>query len=64
MIGLAHHERVDEALYDDFETEKAREVCLFSWSAFAESLVLIFARDMVRLRKEKCVIIRQCWGDR
>lgn len=26
MIGLAHHERVDEALYDDFETAKAREV--------------------------------------
>ncbi|XP_051118431.1 DNA topoisomerase 6 subunit B isoform X2 [Andrographis paniculata] len=25
MIGLAHHERVDEALYDDFETAKARE---------------------------------------
>lgn len=29
MIGLAHHERVDEALYDDFETAKAREVPLF-----------------------------------
>lgn len=28
MIGLAHHERVDEALYDDFETAKAREVPL------------------------------------
>lgn len=25
MIGLAEHGRVDEALYDDFETEKARE---------------------------------------
>lgn len=25
MIGLANHERVDEELYDDFETAKARE---------------------------------------
>ncbi|XP_015161050.1 DNA topoisomerase 6 subunit B-like isoform X2 [Solanum tuberosum] len=25
MIGLADHERRDEALYDDFETSKARE---------------------------------------
>ncbi|GFP94420.1 DNA topoisomerase 6 subunit b [Phtheirospermum japonicum] len=25
MIGLADHERVDEALYDDFETAKARD---------------------------------------
>lgn len=30
MIGLADHERVDEALYDDFETAKAREVHLIS----------------------------------
>lgn len=29
MIGLANHERVDEELYDDFETAKAREVHLF-----------------------------------
>lgn len=28
MIGLADHERVDAALYDDFETDKAREVCV------------------------------------
>jgi hypothetical protein len=27
MIGLVDRERVDEALYDDFESEKAREVC-------------------------------------
>lgn len=27
MIGLADRERVDEELYDDFETAKAREVC-------------------------------------
>lgn len=27
MIGLADHERRDEALYDDFETAKARETC-------------------------------------
>lgn len=26
MIGLVDRERVDEALYDDFESEKAREV--------------------------------------
>lgn len=28
MIGLVDRERVDAALYDDYETEKAREVCL------------------------------------
>lgn len=45
MIGLAHHERVDEALYDDFETAKAREVTLIYFvfcSAFVESLILVF----------------------
>ncbi|GKD53418.1 DNA topoisomerase 6 subunit B [Tanacetum coccineum] len=26
MIGLIDHERIDEALYGDFETDKAREV--------------------------------------
>lgn len=26
MIGLVDRERVDEALYDDFESVKAREV--------------------------------------
>lgn len=26
MIGLVDRERVDEALYDDFESAKAREV--------------------------------------
>lgn len=26
LIGLADHERRDEALYDDFESAKAREV--------------------------------------
>ncbi|TKY58425.1 DNA topoisomerase 6 subunit B [Spatholobus suberectus] len=31
MIGLVDHERVDAALYDDYETEKVREVieCAF-----------------------------------
>lgn len=29
MIGLADYERVDEALYDDFESAKAREVHLY-----------------------------------
>lgn len=58
MIGLAHHERVDEALYDDFETAKAREVRLFICSAFVESLVLVFACDMVRLHKEKFFVIQ------
>jgi hypothetical protein len=28
MIGLVDRERVDAALYDDFESEKAREVML------------------------------------
>lgn len=27
MIGLIDRERIDEALYGDFETVKAREVC-------------------------------------
>ncbi|KAJ0851637.1 putative DNA topoisomerase (ATP-hydrolyzing) [Helianthus annuus] len=27
MIGLIDRERIDEALYGDFETDKAREVC-------------------------------------
>ena len=27
MIGLVDRERVDAALYDDYETVKAREVC-------------------------------------
>ena len=30
MIGLVDRERVDEALYDDHETAKAREVCYAS----------------------------------
>jgi hypothetical protein len=36
MIGLIDRERVDAALYDDFETEKAREVCCvqFYFTAF------------------------------
>lgn len=28
MIGLTDQDRVDEELYDDFETAKAREVCV------------------------------------
>lgn len=32
MIGLVDRERVDEALYDDFESEKAREVILTTLS--------------------------------
>lgn len=28
MIGLADHQRIDEALYDDYESAKAREVCV------------------------------------
>lgn len=28
MIGLIDRDRVDEALYDDYETAKAREVCI------------------------------------
>lgn len=28
MIGLVDRQRVDEELYDDFETTKAREVCI------------------------------------
>lgn len=30
MIGLVDRERVDAELYDDYETDKAREVCLLS----------------------------------
>lgn len=28
MIGLVDRERVDAQLYDDYETAKAREVCV------------------------------------
>lgn len=31
MIGLVDRERIDAALYDDFETVKAREVCSISF---------------------------------
>ena len=34
MIGLVDRERIDEELYDDFETAKAREVCMFLWVHF------------------------------
>lgn len=34
MIGLANHERVDEELYDDFETAKAREVHFILFQCF------------------------------
>ncbi|XP_047955116.1 DNA topoisomerase 6 subunit B isoform X1 [Salvia hispanica] len=37
MIGLANHERVDEALYDDFETDKAREKRLAKEARFQET---------------------------
>lgn len=40
MIGLSHHERVDEALYDDFETAKAREVSALFLN-FHLSMVLV-----------------------
>lgn len=36
MIGLADHERRDEALYDDFETAKAREKRLAKEARFLE----------------------------
>lgn len=32
MIGLIDRERVDEELYDDFESAKAREVFLLCFS--------------------------------
>lgn len=39
MIGLAEHERVDEELYDDFESAKAREVCMQTKHEFKELCV-------------------------
>lgn len=42
MIGLGHHERVDEALYDDFETDKAREVPLLFYLALVSDLVYLY----------------------
>lgn len=45
MIGLVDRERVDAALYDDYETEKAREVCLILllllWFLYSDILVWI-----------------------
>lgn len=42
MIGLVDRERIDEKLYDDFETAKAREVCkLVPFILF--NFVLMFA---------------------
>lgn len=41
MIGLAHHERVDEALYDDFETAKAREVSALFLNSFIYSFSFV-----------------------
>ncbi|KAL3647620.1 DNA topoisomerase 6 subunit B [Castilleja foliolosa] len=37
MIGLADHERVDEALYDDFETSKARDKRLAKEASLQET---------------------------
>jgi len=37
MIGLVDRERVDEALYDDFESEKAREKRLAKEARFQET---------------------------
>lgn len=34
MIGLVDRDRVDEALYDDYETAKAREVCKSYFDTF------------------------------
>lgn len=39
MIGLADHERVDEELYDDFETARAREVSLFLYEVSEFNMV-------------------------
>lgn len=45
MIGLIDRERVDTQLYDDYETEKAREVrefCVyFSYLLSGQILVLV-----------------------
>lgn len=38
MIGLVHRERVDEELYDDYESTKAREVC--AWLLLEFSFIL------------------------
>lgn len=39
MIGLIDRERIDEALYGDFETVKAREVCILIVQVFNNDLV-------------------------
>lgn len=41
MIGLVDRERVDEELYDDYETAKAREV-------YAPSIVFNFCNELCR----------------
>jgi len=47
MIGLVDRERVDAALYDDYETEKAREVSLIFLSCYiGYSLVVLIYSNL------------------
>lgn len=60
MIGLVDRERVDEELYDDYETAKAREVCMLVFGLFLfspkfvenSSCCLLFSGMQKRLAKE------------
>jgi len=46
MIGLVDRERVDAALYDDYETEKAREVCLILCRYIDCGLLVLIYTDL------------------
>lgn len=45
MIGLVDRERVDEALYDDYETAKAREVCMIASHVCTSSMSSFYAHS-------------------
>lgn len=47
MIGLSNHERVDEALYEDYETAKSREVRAFLHHVFfVFDFIYMFLRSL------------------
>lgn len=51
MIGLVDRERIDAALYDDFESEKAKEVIdRIRMSLHMRKLIVILHRHVIMLK--------------